>query len=202
MRTDEIPTQKTLTGSFCAKHNTRPEGNDPCWQCIVEHIPAVADQEKRADESMLECDSAQRELAAVTASLNALTLANEAKRQEVVRLRTALREVTGSLAEDVAHHCDHYGIDGSKWWKAVKRARRLLDGVVTETAKNRVTTSARDCGGGDRKRQSVEAVAESDTASGSPKEEELNSPKVMSEITAILEGKEQEPKALDLPGGV
>jgi predicted DNA-binding transcriptional regulator YafY len=40
-------------------------------------------------------------------------------------LLDALRELTGNLADHVASECDFHAIDASKWWKAVKRARKL-----------------------------------------------------------------------------
>ena len=30
--------------SHCVKHNTYPKPDEPCWQCIVEHIPAHASE--------------------------------------------------------------------------------------------------------------------------------------------------------------
>jgi len=28
-----------MNPSHCAKHNTWPKPDEPCWQCIVEHVP-------------------------------------------------------------------------------------------------------------------------------------------------------------------
>lgn len=56
-------------------------------------LQEAGDQEKRANEYMLDLDVAQRELASTIASLNALALANEAKRQEIIALRLMVRDL-------------------------------------------------------------------------------------------------------------
>lgn len=64
--------------------------------------------------------------AALSSSIRCLESICEDRRQEVRLLLRHLRACTNSETDHVAHQCDHYGIDGSKWWAAVKRARRLL----------------------------------------------------------------------------
>jgi hypothetical protein len=63
---------------------------------------------------------------ALSSSKRCLEMLCEDRRLEIKDLLAHLRAVTNDEAEAVAGHCDHYCIDGSKWWKAVKRARKFL----------------------------------------------------------------------------
>lgn len=64
--------------------------------------------------------------AALSSANRCLQAICENRRLEVRELLKHLLACTGEEAEHAAHQCDHFGIDASKWWKAVKRARKFL----------------------------------------------------------------------------
>lgn len=71
-------------------------------------------------------NSLEARYAALSSSKRCLEMLCETRRLEIRLLLAHLRACTGDEAESTVHQCDHFGINASKWWKAVKRARKFL----------------------------------------------------------------------------
>lgn len=93
-------------------------------------------QKERKSNSLAAC------FAALSSSKRCLEMLCENQRLEIKSLLFHLRQCTGDEAESTAHQCDHFGINASKWWKAVKRARKFLKPYSVPPASDSSTTSS------------------------------------------------------------
>lgn len=56
VRLTPIRSDSGLNYSYCTKHKTYPEDDDPCWQCIDEHIP-FAQNFEQSEIKIAHCDN-------------------------------------------------------------------------------------------------------------------------------------------------